>query len=677
MAALEAIDPQAPGRSILRSPTLTFAKDIAPILYARCSHCHRPGGPAPFSLLTYADVKKHARLVATAVKSRLMPPWKPEPGYGEFQDERRLSNEEIARVERWIDEGAREGDPSMLPPVPRVGDGWQQGPPDVVLTLPSGYRLRADGPDVFRNFVISIPVSVRRYVRAWEFRSGNSAVIHHATLLLDRSRASRQRDEEDPEPGYEGLIPLTAQNPDGYFLGWTPGQSPQVSPAGMPWILETDTDLVVMLHLRPSGKEELVQFAVGLYFTDVPPWLTPLMIRLCRQDIEIPAGERRYTVTNSYSLPVDADAYAVQPHAHNLAKTIKAIATLPDGTRKWLIYIKSWDFNWQDSYRFRTPIFLPAGTALTMEITYDNSADNPRNPHRPPQRVLYGQRTSDEMGDLWVQVVPRRAADLARLRRDFEAKLLPETIAGYKMMLRADPDNGGLHDDLALLYRELGDWEQMAAQFAESLRIRPASPAAHYNFGMSLLALGNRDEAADAFRDALRLESDYALGHYGLGLALQAAGRLEEAIAQYGEALKLDPSDADVHYNLAGALNFEGRKAEALHHYRLALQHRADWTPALLDLAWLLATSSDPQLRQPDEALRLAKRAVEVSKSRTARLLDVLAAALATSGDFAQAVTVAQDSLRIASAAHDAGAATAIRERLVLYSRRQAYQEDR
>ncbi len=522
-----------------QSPTPTFTKDIAPIVFKNCVQCHRTNGIAPFSLMTYAEVRRHARLIAEVTKRRVMPPWKPEPGFGEFEGERRLTDEEIARIGRWVEQGAPEGDPKALPNQPQYGDGGLLGRPDLIVKMPVAYRLRAGGPDMFRTFVVPIPSSIRRHVRAWQFDPGNPTVVHHATMLLDSSRTARQRDQEDPEPGYEGLIPFSAQNPDGYFLGWTPGQTPQKSPRGMSWTIEKDTDLLMELHLRPNGKEEMVQAALGLYFDEGPPTRTPFMIRLNRQDIDIPADEKHYTLTDSYTLPVDLEAYAVQPHARNLAQTIKGFATLPDGTRKWLISINSWDFNWQDAYRFRTPMFLPAGTRMTMEYTYDNSAENPRNPNNPPRRVSYGQLTSNEMGDLWVQVVPRRASDLSTLARDFQAKLLPQNISGYEMMVKTDPDNSGLRDDLALLYVQSGDLTRASAQFAASARIRPGSAAAHYNFGMSLLAIRDLKTAGDEFQHALRIQPGYANAHYGLGLVLDVQGQAQEAVNHYQEALRL------------------------------------------------------------------------------------------------------------------------------------------
>src|SRR4029453_2845722 len=151
----------------------------------------------------------------------------------------------------------------------------------------------------------------------------------------------------DPEPGYEGLIAHSVTSPDGFFLDWGPGHSPYVAPDGMAWPLRPGTDLVMMLHLRPSGRIEALQGTLGLYFSKEPPVHTPTLLRLTRQNLDIPAGESRYPVIDSVTLPVDVDVYTVQPHAHYLAREMRGAAHLPNGETKPLILIKQWDFDWQ------------------------------------------------------------------------------------------------------------------------------------------------------------------------------------------------------------------------------------------------------------------------------------------------------------------------------------------
>src|SRR5687767_4336415 len=292
------------------------------------------------------------------------------------------------------------------------------------------FDMPAGGDDIYRHFVLPIPVPQTRFVRAWELRAGNSPALHHATMEIDRTGMSRHLEMQDPAPGYEGLIAHTTMAPDGYFLDWAPGHTPYRAPEGMSFPIEKGSDLVVMLHLRPTGKLESVRVSVGLYFSDTPPTRVPALLRLTRQDLDIPAGEPRYVVTNSFKTPVDLEVFTVQPHAHNLAREIEGFALLPDGTRKPLLYIKDWDFNWQGVYRYSVPVSLPAGTTVTARWVFDNSAANPKNPNAPPRPVRFGQRTSDEMAELWFQVVPRTTADRQALTRSMHAHLLPENIKG-------------------------------------------------------------------------------------------------------------------------------------------------------------------------------------------------------------------------------------------------------
>ena len=330
---------------------VTFARDVAPIVYAKCGVCHRPGGAAPFSLITYAAARAHARQIATVTKSGYMPPWQADADYGgEFLNQPRLTPAELDVLQRWGAEGALEGNPADTPPPPQWTDGWQLGTPDLVVSPPS-FTLQADGTDVFRIFVVKLPVDSLKFVRGMEFRPGNARVVHHANIRIDRTDASRRFDEADPEPGYTGLIANSAVYPDGHFLGWTPSQVPPLLPKGLAWRLQPNTDLVVELHMQPSGKEEVVQPTIGFYFGSDPPERTPAMLRLGRQSIDIPPGEKNYVITDSFITPVDIEVQAVQPHAHYRAKEMVGFANLPDGSVRPLIHIRDWDFRWQHVFR--------------------------------------------------------------------------------------------------------------------------------------------------------------------------------------------------------------------------------------------------------------------------------------------------------------------------------------
>lgn len=543
-----------------RTP-VTFTHDVAPILFKSCVSCHRPEGAAPFALSTYEQAKSRAAAIVAATRDGVMPPWKPEPGYGEFLDERRLKGDEIGTLARWLEDGLIEGNPAQLPSPPAWTSHWQLGTPDLVIETAS-YTLPASSEDIYRNFVLPIEISTTKYIKAWEFIPGSGAV-HHATMHFDPTRSSRRLDDQDPEPGYEGLVPHSAMSPDGYFLGWLPGLTSNVAPEGMSWPLSPGADLILMLHLKPGDRIETIRPKLALYFADAAPRLQPTLIRMTRQHMDIAPGERSYVVTDSFPVDADVDLYTIQPHAHLLAREVKSYATLPDGTRRWLIYIRNWDFNWQGVFRYARPQFLPAGTTITFEFTYDNSDANPRNPHHPPRRVTYGQHTTDEMAELWLQVVTRNPADAARLARAAREHIVREDIVGTEKRLERDPDNATLHDDVALLHAEAGHLEGTVEHFAHTVRIRPGSAAAYYNHGNALFRTGRRTEAIAALRKALAIQQDYALAHDGLGVALYAEGRVSEAIEHYQRAMQLDPRNPEARSHLAVALRAIGRVREA------------------------------------------------------------------------------------------------------------------
>jgi len=538
--------------------TFTYTEDVAPLLADRCAMCHHPGGSAPFSLLTYADAKRHAAQIAKVTGDRYMPPWKADRTDGPFVGQHPLSRAEIRLLRDWADAGAPEGEPDDSRPSPPQRrnvwtEGWQLGKPDLVITMKQPYTLPADGTDALHIFVLPIPVDSVRFVRGLEFRPGNPKVVHHANIRIDTTPASRRLDDADPGPGYSGLIARSATYPDGHFLGWTPGQVAPLLPKDLAWRLDKNTDLVVELHMQPSGKVEQVAPSIGFYFGDQPPTHIPAMLRLGRQNIDIPAGDAKYVVTDSYTLPVDVELEAVQPHAHYRARDVRGEAILPDGTRKPIIDIADWDFRWQHVYRFVTPMPLPRGTKVSMRYTYDNSAANPRNPQRPPVRARWGQRSAEEMGDLWLQVLPRDDLDLELLSRDFRMKAAAEDVKGYEVEIEKQPGDVGLHDDVALLYLELGQSDGAIAHFRATALLRPQSAIPHYNLGTALTVARRLDEAAAEYREALRIDPSYANAHNNLGNVLLSQKRYGEAIGEFEEVVRLQPASSAAKKNLAAA----------------------------------------------------------------------------------------------------------------------------
>ncbi|MEO8679889.1 MAG: tetratricopeptide repeat protein [Vicinamibacterales bacterium] len=539
---------------------VTFTHDIAPIVFEACVSCHRAGGPGPFPLTTYQEVRQRATQIALVTESRFMPPWKVEPGLGHFVGQRMLTAGEIASINRWATTGTAEGNPRDLPRLPKATDGWLLGKPDLVVSPDDTFMLPAQPTDAFRIFAIRLPVRQRTYVRGIEFHPGNPRVVHHANIRVDRTNATRKLDEADPLPGYDGLMPRSAEYPDGHFLGWTPGQVAPLVPADLAWTLDPGSDLVVQLHLQPSGTEEPVRPVIGLYFSDLPPTRTPTILRLGSQGIDIPPGESRYVIRDAYTLPVDMELLAIQPHAHYRAREIRGTATFPDGSSRLVMHITDWDFRWQHVYRESEPLALPKGTRLAMEYTYDNSADNVRNPQLPPARVRWGQRSKDEMGDLWFQLLARNDRDRATITAQITQKMTAEDVIGYETMLLATPDDGELHDDVAVLYLGLGRPADAVRHFEVSVRLKPDSAPAQFNVGTALATSGRYDEAVTAFRKALAIRPAYSQAHNNLGRVLLAQGKADEAIEHLKEALRLDPSNKSAASNLAEALELQKKK---------------------------------------------------------------------------------------------------------------------
>ena len=237
-----------------------------------------------------------------------------------FVNERRLRPDQIEMIERWVEQGAPEGNPADKPPTPDWPKGWQLGEPDLIVE--DAARPIPCRPRAATSFAISSSrcrYTSMRYVRAMEFRTDNPRVLHHASIGVDRTRASRKLDRADAEPGFAVMPEDEVRN----VYGWSPGKAPFMEPADTAWTLEAGSDLVAQLHMLPTGKPEVIQPSVGLFFTDTPPTHVPLVITLQSKTIDIPAGQQDYTIEDSYVLPADIDALSVYPHAHYLAREMK------------------------------------------------------------------------------------------------------------------------------------------------------------------------------------------------------------------------------------------------------------------------------------------------------------------------------------------------------------------
>ena len=549
--------------------SVTFNKDIAPIIFQSCARCHRAGESGPFPLLSYQDAKKHARQIEVVTGTRFMPPWLPDPQPLKLADEMRLSDQQIALIKTWVEQGAREGDPADLPAQPKFVEGWQLGVPDLVLKAAKPFLLPAGGSDMYWNFIFPIPIENTRWVKAVEIRPGDKQFVHHANILVDRMENSRQR-EKEPGAGFEGMeikIESETFDPDSHFLFWKPGSQPYEEPAGMALRLDKGTDLVLNVHLQPSGKPEMIQPTIGIYFTDQPATKFPMLLQLQNdRKLDIPAGDANFVVTDSLTLPIDVDLLAIYPHAHYLGKDLRATATLPGGESKSLIHIPQWDLNWQAVFRYEQPVFLPKGTTISMHYLYDNSERNSLNPNHPPERVRGGNRARDEMAHLWLQVLPR----------NFDGKngdprmLLQEALARHD--IEKDPEDFAAHYNLAAVLQSRGKLDEAIAHYDAALRIRPQDATVNNALGAAFLAGGHPDQSISYLRTAAQLRPEYFDVHYNLGNALASTGNFQGAEEEFANAVRLKPEDADAHANLGSAYAELGRLAEAKTQFERALE---------------------------------------------------------------------------------------------------------
>jgi mono/diheme cytochrome c family protein len=387
--------------------SVTFHRDVFPILQQHCQTCHRPGEVGPFSLMTYRQAVNWAQDIKAFTQSRKMPPWKPVAGPA-FHGERKLTDREVATLAAWVDGDTPEGDPKDAPPPRRFPEGWQLGKPDFVLTVSDSFQVGGGGADLFRCFVLPTNLPADQYVTAVEVRPGNSRVVHHALLFLDttgqgrrleRKEQGRAETEEgtDHGPGYTTKMGIGFV-PSGGFGGWAPGQMPRVLPPGTGYPLPKGADVILQLHYHRTGRPEADRTTVGLYLAKQPiqKRFQSLVVRgpfLFR----IPAGEERYRVEGSITVREDCEIYSVIPHMHMLGREIKVTMTPPGGPPQTLVAIADWDYNWQESYFFQQPIPVKSGTSFEIEAVYDNSARNPNNPNEPPRDVYFGEQTTDEM----------------------------------------------------------------------------------------------------------------------------------------------------------------------------------------------------------------------------------------------------------------------------------------
>ena len=548
---------------------VTFSRAIAPIIFRYCASCHHAGEAGPFPLITYGDVKSHARQIADVTSRHLMPPWLPSQNGLRLEDDSHLSGEQIALFQKWVADGVLEGNRDELPPAPKFTSGWQLGTPDLVLKAAAPFDVPASGNDVYWNFIFRAALRSSRFVRAIEIHPGEKRLVHHANLLVDRTQSAR-RQEKSPGSGFPGMelqIESESFDPDGHFLFWKPGSPPIVEPAGLALRLDPGNDLVLNTHLQPSGKAESIQPSVGVYFTDQPATKFPVLLQLDNdRALDIPAGDSNFLLSDEFTLPADVQLLAIYPHAHYLCRDMLALARFPDGAEKTLIHIARWELNWQAVFRLAQPELLPHGTTIVMRYRYDNSSDNISNPNNPPQRVRAGNRAVDEMAHLWLQVLPVASAADSRDPR----MILQEALARHH--LENNPDDFEAHYNLAAMLQLRGATREAVQQYQSALALRAGDAAAENALGGALLASNQIPEAIAHLTAAVSARPEYFDAHYNLGIAQATAGNFPAAVEELAAAVKLRPDDAGAEANLGAAFAELGETQKAILHLNRALQ---------------------------------------------------------------------------------------------------------
>ena len=657
------------------SAPVTWSTDVAPILYKNCTTCHHPGGSGPFDLLTYQDATRWAAQITTVTQSRFMPPWLPEPGYGDFQDVRRLSDHDIATIARWVKDGMPAGDLAAAMSAPKYNSTWQHGTPDLILTLQRPFTLAASGTDVFRDFVFPYPLKQSHYIAAMEIRPGNPRVVHHSNMLIDRTASFRRAHPTDWQDGVPGMEVAdvdagTTFDPAGHFLFWKPDTPVVVEPDGMPWRLDPGNDLILNMHLKPSGRPETISVQIGLYFTDKPPTKQPMLVELSNDSaLNIPAGDANFPVDDSLRLPVDVQLLGVYPHAHYIGRRMEAWAILPNQEKKWLIVIPKWDIDRQAVYTYKNPIFLPAGTIVHMHYIYDNSANNEHNPHSPPIRVRAGNRSEDEMAHLTLQVLPVNARPngpdprlllveaVARswLQKD-PRNLTPlfnlasslslqgkyqDAVAEFRHALTLYPNDESILNSLGVALQNAGDARQAQETFQQAIAAHPDACDARFNLARLNLEANQASDAEQQYRLMLQQCPPSADIESGLGLSLSMEGNNEAAAAELHKALQIDPQDLTALYNLGRLAIKDNQIAEAVGFLETAAAAHPDDTDTHAVLAYAYTQSG-----RLSDAVDQLRDAIKISPDN-AELHSILSQTLANAGDLQQAITEQKEALRL------------------------------
>jgi hypothetical protein len=409
----------------------TFINDIAPIIQTKCTPCHKPGEAAPFSLITYEDVVKRASFIKEVVQKKYMPPWKADNHYVAYANDRSLSNSEIAKIVKWVNNKTPKGSIKSKEQdiaIPLIEGTAYKRKPDIVLKASSAYKLPGDNYERFIVYKIPFELPDSAGIEAVEFFCDNKKIIHHVNYAVHEVPAEIDINSgpdfvnltEDDRSKYAAYIPF--KKTITYYGGWIPGSSYESYPKGVGWVMPKRGVVLLTVHYAPSAKEETSISGVNFFFSKTPVQRKVKVISFgsggigeeqIRPPLLIPPN-----VVRTYKLQIknpgeDFSAMYVWPHMHYLGKSFLAYGLTPLGDTIRLTSVPQWDFRWQEIYKFKKFVRIPRGTVVHIEGTFDNTASNPFNPNSPPQFVYSSgdMRSKDEMLTLLLIFLPYKEGD--------------------------------------------------------------------------------------------------------------------------------------------------------------------------------------------------------------------------------------------------------------------------
>ena len=416
---------QAPNRAATDPGAPTFTRDVAPIMFTKCASCHRPGEVAPMALLSFADARPWASAIKQKVSTRAMPPWHADPAHGTFRNDLRLSDREIDTIVKWVDGGAREGDPSALPALPKFPEGWQIGKPDAVFEMTQDFAIPASGEVAYQYFEVPTNFSEDRWMQAGEVRAGDRAHVHHIIVYVKEPTPTPRPNimvnrpimsaapaaaaapaapvapaapaaPRPAAPRVEAAASPVARTGDQMLVNWAVGEDAPMFLPGMAKRIPKGSTLVFQVHYTTNGTPGTDKSRVGLIFAKEPPKREVRTGMILNPLFAIPPGAANHEIQAEATFTEDVNVWSMHPHMHLRGKDMTYTATYPDGRTEIVLRVPKFDFGWQTDYWLAKPLMLPKGSKISVSAHYDNSTANRHNPD-PTATVRWGDQTWEEM----------------------------------------------------------------------------------------------------------------------------------------------------------------------------------------------------------------------------------------------------------------------------------------